>query len=135
VRANPTGISTAPLAADMGWHTSESDQMNQMNQMPHQLNRNVADDMIRILMVLRGRKVCVSYDGYIGIVSMQTKADDWICVFHGTDVPFIVREHEDGYILIGDCYVQGLMQGLMQGEVVKKLEEGVLEAHTITLVW
>jgi hypothetical protein len=126
VRASPTGASTGAANTGEGWHTSEVDQTIQS---PHSTNRNVADDGVRMFMVLRGRKVCVSYDGYIGIVSMQTKENDWICIFHGMSVSFILREHEDGYTLVGDCYVQDLMQG----EAFKKLE-GLLKEQTITLV-
>jgi hypothetical protein len=56
---------------------------------------------------------------------------DFIYVFHGIRVPYIVHEHEDGDTLFGDCYVQGLTEG----EAVKKVEEGLLKVQTISLIW
>jgi hypothetical protein len=56
---------------------------------------------------------------------------DFIYVFHGIRVPYIVHEHEDGGTLFGDCYVQGLTEG----EAVKKVEEGLLKVQTISLIW
>ena len=29
----------------------------------------------------------------------------------GADVPYILRACEDGYDLVGECYVQGIMDG------------------------
>lgn len=37
---------------------------------------------------------------------------DLICVFDGAQVPSVLRPSHDGqYKLIGDCYVDGLMEG------------------------
>jgi hypothetical protein len=63
--------------------------------------------------------------------SSQTKQINSIYVFPGIRVPYIVHEHEDGDTLIGDCYIPGLMEG----EAVKKVEEGLLEMQTISLIW
>jgi hypothetical protein len=43
-----------------------------------------------------------------------------ICLFFGLATPFIIRKEENGYIVIGDCYIQGLMNG----EATKVLEDG-----------
>jgi hypothetical protein len=84
----------------------------------------------RSFTLMVGRRFGVSSDGYIGAVPGDTRENDWICVFFGIRVPFIVREQENGFTLIGDCYVSGLMQG----EAVQRIEEGTLEASTITLI-
>jgi len=45
---------------------------------------------------------------------------DVLCVLFGADVPFLLRQHEDGYLVIGECYVYDIMHG----EVLDRLEEG-----------
>jgi len=41
-----------------------------------------------------------------------------MCVIVGCDVPLVLRRVEEHYDLIGDCYVEGIMQG----EAMRKFE-------------
>jgi hypothetical protein len=91
---------------------------------------DIPSKVARSFTLLVGRRYSVSSDGYVGAVPGDTRENDWICVFFGMPVPFIVREQENGFTFIGDCYISGLMQG----EVVKRVEEGTLEVSTITLI-
>lgn len=52
----------------------------------------------------------------IGIGLKTMVRDDLVCVLYGAAVPFVIRPVTDGtgYILIGECYIYGLMSG---GEV------------------
>jgi hypothetical protein len=46
--------------------------------------------------------------------------DDLIALFLGTQVPFVVREvASDVYILVGECYVYGIMDGEAMQDVAK----------------
>ena len=36
---------------------------------------------------------------------------DLICVFLGGPVPWVIRQDGEEYVLIGECYVYGLMDG------------------------
>ncbi|KNG86301.1 hypothetical protein ANOM_005935 [Aspergillus nomiae NRRL 13137] len=50
----------------------------------------------------------------VGIVPANTHEGDRIALFHGSRVPFIIRETDplDGhYRVIGECYIDGLMHG------------------------
>ena len=49
--------------------------------------------------------------GFVGLVPGDAAEGDVICVFIGVKVPFVLREDEDGYQLLGDCYVHGIMEG------------------------
>lgn len=79
---------------------------------------------------LRGRRFRVSTDGYFGIVLKGTEKGDWICVLSENHAPFVLRKVGNGYTLIGDCYVHGLMEG----EAIKMVEEGQLKLETISLI-
>ncbi|GAP82871.1 putative HET-6OR heterokaryon incompatibility protein [Rosellinia necatrix] len=63
---------------------------------------------------LENRRVFITYCGSLGIGSARTRSEDIVAVFHGTEIPFILREDSplcDVYNLIGEGYVQGIMYG------------------------
>lgn len=60
---------------------------------------------------LAGRRFCISRRGYIGWVHSVCQPGDQICVFEGCRVLFAIRPQGDGYELLGDCYLHGLMDG------------------------
>ena len=52
--------------------------------------------------------------GYIGLGPVNLKPGDAICIFLGSNVPHILRKRENnqsGYILVGEAFVYGLMDG------------------------
>ena len=59
-----------------------------------------------------GRKPFVSGKGHLGLGPIQLKAGDFIALFGGADMPFVLRQNMDGrYQLIGEAYVDGIMDG------------------------
>jgi Heterokaryon incompatibility protein (HET) len=75
------------------------------------------------------KRFFVSNDGYIGFVPKETEMGDFICVFLGVNVPFVIRRKGRRYSLIGECFVYGYMQG----EAMRKVDEGTFEISTIAL--
>jgi hypothetical protein len=59
----------------------------------------------------RGRIMFVTGTGWVGLAPYGTVEGDVVFVAIGADVPYILRAREDGYELIGECYVQGIMDG------------------------
>jgi hypothetical protein len=59
----------------------------------------------------RGRVMFVSSTGWLGLAPHGTREGDVVFVAVGADVPYVLRACEDGYELIGECYVQGIMDG------------------------
>ncbi|KAH7086758.1 heterokaryon incompatibility protein-domain-containing protein [Paraphoma chrysanthemicola] len=56
--------------------------------------------------------------GYVGIGPSDIQAEDWVCIFGGGRVPFVIRATDAGtnagsarYQLVGDAYVHGIMRG------------------------
>ena len=67
-----------------------------------------------------GRVFCLSNDKYMLLAPIGTKVGDKICVIHGLPVPFIIRPASEMFLLVGECYVQGVMDGeVMDMEHVK----------------
>ena len=53
----------------------------------------------------------VTSTGWLGLAPYGTIEGDVVFVAVGADVPYILRSCEDWYELIGECYVQGIMDG------------------------
>ncbi|KAK0119427.1 hypothetical protein ONS95_010879 [Cadophora gregata] len=53
----------------------------------------------------------------------EASPGDLVCVLLGCDVPMILRQEGDHFILIGECYVEGMMHG----EMIDAVNAGTLE--------
>jgi hypothetical protein len=56
---------------------------------------------------------------YLAIGPLRIKEGDMICLFYEACTPFVIRKRaQDGYFLMGECYVHGLMggEGMEMGE-------------------
>jgi hypothetical protein len=51
--------------------------------------------------------------GYVGIAPGSTRPGDWVSVLVGGKVPLVLRRAEDseGWSLVGESYIHGIMQG------------------------
>jgi len=91
-----------------------------------------------------GRRFCVTRNGYMGWVSPGTEIGDFVCVFIGGRTPCILRQASTGrqpfktgkdsraeesstfsYILVGECYMHGMMDGEMMN-LGKSVEEFII---------
>ncbi|KAL8917298.1 MAG: hypothetical protein Q9208_008019 [Pyrenodesmia sp. 3 TL-2023] len=55
---------------------------------------------------------------------------DVVCVLFGGKMPFVLRPWDDGrFLLVGECYVHGLMQG----EAIELLERGEVDEETFRI--
>jgi len=84
------------------------------------------------------RRLFITLNGYIGLGSDSVREGDVVCVLSGADLPFVLRRIRvdnagadesihlasdqispaDHYVLVGECY----MEGLMNGEAVAAVE-------------
>ena len=57
------------------------------------------------------RRVLVTDANSIALGPKLTRAGDEVVIFYGGNVPFVLRPDGEQYRLVGECYVQGVMQG------------------------
>jgi hypothetical protein len=64
-----------------------------------------------------GRRISITERRYLGLVPAETQIGDYLCIFSGMQVPFVLRQEprSDQYSLIGECYIQGWMDGVLFG--------------------
>jgi hypothetical protein len=66
---------------------------------------------------------------FIGKGWNTMKKGDIVCIIFGCDVPLVVRQANDHFVLVGDCYVEGNMNG----EAMDLLELGKVKEETFSL--
>jgi hypothetical protein len=57
------------------------------------------------------RSVFTTAQGYIGLRPKSLRVGDVVCVLLGAGASFILRAEDDYYLLGGECYVYGIMDG------------------------
>ncbi|KAI0457055.1 heterokaryon incompatibility protein-domain-containing protein [Xylaria acuta] len=67
------------------------------------------------------RRLCVTKNGYMGLVPPLTRVGDLVSIFYGGEAPFLVRLETNPVVaekigvlrcqLVGKCYMHGLMDG------------------------
>ncbi|OIW28894.1 hypothetical protein CONLIGDRAFT_577459, partial [Coniochaeta ligniaria NRRL 30616] len=65
--------------------------------------------------------------GLVGLGPEAAREGDVLCVLHGADMPFLIRQKKAGYVLVGECYVRDLMRG-------QAVVEGTMPAFSEPLV-
>ncbi|KAH8751883.1 heterokaryon incompatibility protein-domain-containing protein [Hyaloscypha finlandica] len=69
------------------------------------------------------RTFFISRKGYMGMGPEIMEKEDMICVILGCNVPLVLRKVRDHYLLVGECFVWGLMDGEAVRD--KKLRHGL----------
>jgi hypothetical protein len=75
------------------------------------------------------RRLAITKDNSLVLVPYVAKPDDKIVILFGGTTPFVVRQEDDHYLLMGECY----MHGFMSGEAIDMLEAGKLESQTFRI--
>ncbi len=65
----------------------------------------------RFLQMATGRRFCMTESGRTGWVHGSAVTSDLMSVLYGSTVPILVRPYEDAFRVIGQCYVEGIMDG------------------------
>lgn len=92
-----------------------------------ELFENTLEFTMRFVQANNGRVFFITQDRYMGLAPIGCEAGDRICVIRGGSVPFVIQKHDDGWLLMGECYVRGLMDG-------EAIQMDEIEMQDITLV-
>jgi hypothetical protein len=76
-------------------------------------NKKLPDDRVNALIrrSCLSRTFAVTGRGYPALVPERAQIGDEICMLFGGDVPFILRQRQENWSLIGEAYVHGFMDG------------------------
>jgi hypothetical protein len=82
----------------------------------------------RILECCDQRKFAILDNGLMALVPTYTEVTDVVYVLPGTSVPLLLRRKKGHYVLVAECYVQGIMHGEARDEVEESsMEQLILE--------
>jgi hypothetical protein len=94
-----------------------------------EIEANAVNFTENLLSAASNKAFCITQKGFIGFVPTGFYLDDLICVFVGEGLPCVVRPKGNGYQLIGECYIHGIIKGeTLEGE------DWPVEAQDIPLV-
>ncbi|KAI3328818.1 hypothetical protein F4824DRAFT_482312 [Ustulina deusta] len=77
----------------------------------------------------RVRKFCVTASGHIGWVPLESQPGDVVCVFEGSNLPYVLRPRgQDGtYTMAGHCFLHSVMFGEMMASKRLRQDNIVLQ--------
>lgn len=88
-------------------------------------------DVEAVLFDINGASLATTKHEYMGFAQPGVEVGDVVCIIFGCDVPIVVRRVEhDRLLMIG----QGRFYGMMDGELMDKLEEGAFEEQDLVFV-
>ena len=65
----------------------------------------------------------------MGLCPRETAQGDFLCVLLGCNLPVVLRRQDEHYVLIGEAYVPGYMQG----EAMASIKEGKRQTKIFTI--
>ncbi|KAF1984050.1 hypothetical protein K402DRAFT_395982 [Aulographum hederae CBS 113979] len=69
-----------------------------------------------------GRKLLVTARGFLGLAPPEAQKGDVVVVLLGAPTPLLLRKRGENYVLVGECYVHGIMGGEALGHLGRELE-------------
>ncbi|KAK0113332.1 hypothetical protein ONS96_014197 [Cadophora gregata f. sp. sojae] len=90
---------------------------------PRELDGNDALVIKRTTLTLQGRRLITTRNGYLGTAPEAALRGDVLAIIYGCSYPVVLRPSGDSYLLIGESYIDGVMDG----ELVEARESGMFE--------
>jgi len=90
---------------------------------------DVIEDMRHAVSSLMNRKLATTETGYLCLVPDMTCIGDFIVVLYGCNFPVVLRPQEGNFVYVGECYVDGIMDG----EVLDAKDRGEYQEVDIIL--
>jgi len=57
------------------------------------------------------RRLVLTENGYLGLTAEHAQPEDWVVILMGGQVPFVLRQVDAQYVLVGEAYIHGMMDG------------------------
>jgi hypothetical protein len=115
----PDGISRVPSVLLQKFLSFCESLCTSKNSEPAPLIQNPCDDVayheairfMEYLCISEGRSLCATSHKRLGLVPKSSKEGDSIAILMGGKTPYILRSNGDSFSLIGEAYIDGMMQG------------------------
>ncbi|KAI4139396.1 MAG: hypothetical protein L6R39_006306 [Caloplaca ligustica] len=65
----------------------------------------------RLVYMASGRRFCLTQSGLVGWVPRDARKGDSVSLLCGSKVPIVLRSKGDAYLVVGQCYIHGIMDG------------------------
>ena len=76
------------------------------------------------------RRFFITREGHMGLGPRNIEPGDVVCILLGAQVPFVLRAVNDHYVLLGECYCHGIMDG----EAVRQADGGESVLRDIVII-
>ena len=94
------------------------------------IRATIEELMFGFSLATTNRRFCISKKGHHGLVPLDTRQHDILCIITGCSTPMVLRPVEEHYVVIGEAYVQGFMAGEALNEAIEnKTKPQVFEIH------
>lgn len=97
---------------------------------PYELTQEHNRNIRLASIALDGRRLITTETGFLGLAPDETQTGDTVAVLYGCNYPVILRRCQSGFRYIGECYIDGLMDG----EAVEAESRGEYQQETVVLV-
>ncbi|KAL5313099.1 hypothetical protein ACEPPN_019526 [Leptodophora sp. 'Broadleaf-Isolate-01'] len=110
---NPTDIDRSSYEAFVRSYPSRHDAENADQRIDNSELRQESWPFEKAMQdVHRGRQFGITACGYMGLFPNDTKTSDSLVMILGAKMPFVLRKVDvNEYLMIGDCYIHGVMEG------------------------
>ena len=81
-------------------------------------------------MALQYRRLVTTETGFLGLAPDEVEVGDTVAVILGCNFPVLLRPFDNGYKYVGECYVDGVMDG----EAIEATNRGEFEIQDILLM-
>jgi hypothetical protein len=95
----------------------------------HKDYETIALQMTFTAQALYGKKLVTTKNGYLGLGVNAIKPGDKIFILLGSKSPVALRPSPDGYKVVGEMY----LEGVMNGEAMKWLERGRCSLENVVI--
>ncbi|KUJ13791.1 uncharacterized protein LY89DRAFT_147261 [Mollisia scopiformis] len=73
--------------------------------------RECASAMLIAVLASIGRRLVTTTGGHLGLAPEEVQEHDVVAILYGCNFPVVLRPHGDSFLMIGECYVDGIMDG------------------------